>query len=591
MAYSRNGGVIMKRMFKIIVVVFISLTLFGCSNSIEPIKSAEFSEFVEGLPARLAGTNGFNLNYIFNNPSAFGIEKEIGSIASPTMEEYVQSIVETKELLVELEAFDYHTLTADQQLDYDILSEYLERQLLLEGFENFNNHYLGSFLGIQAQLPVLLLEFQLHDRQDLETYLHVLQTAPEVFKGYADNERVRQENGVGMSQVLLDNVIQQCDTFASGEVTFLIDAMNQKIDNADFLSAEEKLQAKSNNELFTNTQFRQAYVNLKEELETIVPDMEDGGIAQQQNGKAYYEALFQFHCGLDWTIEQLETYLDAKEEEYFNLVLQKVMVDPSLQTAMFEQSYGDFTSVEETIDYLAQVYTEYFPEIENTQYRVVDVPKTMEDNFSPAAYLTSRIDRKAEEPLLILINGGHENTDFTTIAHEGYPGHMYQNNYFQQLDVSTFRYLLDCNGYTEGWATYIEGKVHWFTKEDNAEILEVFQAYQKISHAIMAKWDIQINYYGISRDEFKINLAEMYGEGVFSDKDADAQYNIILENPTNYLMYFVNGFYFTDLYDGAKDAIGEDFDPISFHQVLLDIGPVGMPLLTKQVEAYIKDNS
>jgi uncharacterized protein (DUF885 family) len=580
----------MKKVSKIIVVIFMSLAFFGC-GSVNSIENAMFSEFIDGLPARLAGTNGFDLNYSFNDPSAFGIEKEVGSIAAFTMDEYVKSIVEMKELLEELEAFDYNTLTTNQQLDYDILFEYLERQLLLEGYEYFNNNYLGSFLGVQAQLPVLLLEFQLQDKQDLETYLHVLKTAPEVFQGYADNEKVRQENGTGMSQVLLDVVIEQCDNFASGDVAFLIEAMNQKIDDANFLSYEEKEEAKSNNESYTNNEFRQAYVNLKAELEAITPEMEDGGIAQQENGKAYYEALFQFRCGLDWTIAQLEAYLDDKEEEYFNFVLQKVMADPSLQTTMFEQSYGDFASVEETIDYLAKVYLEYFPEVEKMQYRVVDVPKSMQDNFSPAAYLTSRIDRKDEEPLLILINGRHENTDFTTIAHEGYPGHMYQDNYFQQLDVSTFRYLLGCMGYTEGWATYIEGKTHWFTKEDNADILEVFESYQKITHAVMAKWDIQINYHGISREEFKRELEGMYGEGVFSEADANAQYNLILENPTNYLMYFVNGLYFTDLYNEAKETLGGNFDPIAFHQVLLDIGPVGMSLLTKQVEEYIEENN
>ena len=73
---------------------------------------------------------------------------------------------------------------------------------------------------------------------------------------------------------------------------------------------KKKKQNQITESLIANNEFRQAYVNLKAELEAITPEMEDGGIAQQENGKAYYEALFQFRCGLDWTIAQLETYLD-----------------------------------------------------------------------------------------------------------------------------------------------------------------------------------------------------------------------------------------------------------------------------------------
>ncbi|MFV0395051.1 MAG: DUF885 domain-containing protein [Coprobacillaceae bacterium] len=579
----------MKKLYKIVLALILTFTLVGCTSDNKSEKE-DFTKFVEELPALLAGTNGFDLNYTFHNPSAYGIDKEVGDIEAATTKEYEESFTECKDLLKELEAFDYDSLTKEQQEDYDVLKDYLERQLLLEDYVYFDNNYLGSYIGMQAQLPIILLEFELHDKQDLETYLNVLKTAPEAFKGYADIERERQDEGVGMSQVLLDGVIEQCENFANGDVTFLVDEMNDKIDAAEFLSDAEKEEAKINNESYTKNEFVQAYTTLKEELQSITPDKADGGIADQENGQEYYEALFQNQCGFDWTIDELEDYLEEKESEYMSVVYKAMLKDPSIETTMFGQSYGTFNSAEENIDYLADKYTEYFPDAGMMKYRVVDIPESMQENFSPAAYLTSRIDRQDDEPLLILINGEYESSNFSTIAHEGYPGHMYQDCYFQQLDVSSFRYLLSCKGYAEGWATYIEGQAHWFTQEDNEDILEVYEDYQKLNHAMMAKWDININYHGMTREEFKAEIESMYGEGVLTDEELYDQYNILLENPTNYLMYFVNGLYMDELYNKAEEELGKDFDQVEFHEVILDIGSVSMTLLTEKVDAYIEEN-
>lgn len=583
----------MKRLYKILLVFVLSLSIVGCNSNdtsnASKTENKDFAAFVETLPEKIIGTNGFDLNYTFHNPSEYGIEKELGDIKATSMKEYEESIDECEDLLKELKKFKYDSLTIEQQEEYDVLKEYLERSILLDGYAYFDNNYLGSYLGMQAQLPIILLEFELHDKQDLDSYLNVLKTAPEAFIGYAELEKERQEKGTGMSKVLLDGVIEQCENFANGDVTFLVEAMNEKIDAADFLSDEEKQQAKADNESYTKNEFMSAYTKLKEELQGITPKEKDGGIAQMKDGGEYYEALFQNKCGFDWDIDTLEKFLSDKQKEYRKEYTKLVSKYMDSENQMDGETYGDFRTPEENIDYLAEAYTKYFPDAGTMQYRVVDVPESMRDNFSPAAYLTSRVDRAKEEPLLILINGGYTNKDFKTIAHEGYPGHMYQDCYFQQLDVAPFRYLLGCNGYSEGWATYIEGKAHWFTKNNNENILKANEAGEKFSSTLMAQWDIDINYHGMTREEFKDELDVISG-GNYTEQKANEQYDILLENPTNYLMYFVNGLYFDELYTKAEKELGKNFDPIEFHKVLLDIGPVGMGLLTEKVDAYIEEN-
>ena len=59
------------------------------------------------------------------------------------------------------------------------------------------------------------------------------------------------------------------------------------------------------------------------------------------------------------------------------------------------------------------------------------VSQEMQNFLSPAFYLIPALDNTEEN--IIYINNGHISDDlslYTTLAHEGYPGHLYQTTYF-----------------------------------------------------------------------------------------------------------------------------------------------------------------
>ena len=71
---------------------------------------------------------------------------------------------------------------------------------------------------------------------------------------------------------------------------------------------------------------------------------------------------------------------------------------------------------------------EDFPELLETSYTIKYVHSSMEEHMSPAFYLVSPIDDF--ENNVIYINASQISKDiYTTMAHEGYPGHLYQNVY------------------------------------------------------------------------------------------------------------------------------------------------------------------
>ena len=81
----------------------------------------------------------------------------------------------------------------------------------------------------------------------------------------------------------------------------------------------------------------------------------------------------------------------------------------------------------------------------------------MQEYLSPAFYLTPPLDTRT--PNIIYINPSDQRSNlelFTTLSHEGFPGHLYQTIFFGNTEPSDIRYLITSSGYIEGWATYIE---------------------------------------------------------------------------------------------------------------------------------------
>lgn len=574
----------MKRFYKIVLAFALTFTLVGCKNTSDTSNNDDFTSFVETLPTKLVSNNGFDLNFLFYDANQYGFDKEANGLEVYSIKEVEKSYADMKGVKEELEDFDYDTLTKKQQVEYDVLEDYLDRTLGLQEYVSLDNSYLGSFVSYQAQLPLLLDEFELNDKKDLEIYLQVLKKAPDTFKKMVENEKERQENGTGMSKKLLEGTIEQANNFINGDVTFLITSMQDKIDKADFLSTKEKDKAKQQVEEYTKNNFIQAYQLLKDELSKISPKQIDNGIYGQKNANEYYEALFYKRTGLSWDVEDIKEYVAKKKmelySEYMKLV-SKVGEDADFLLA----NCGTFDSIEDNVNYICTKYKEYYPEIKEVDYVAKKVPESMKDNFSPAAYLSSRIDR-SNQPLMIIVNGSYDSSLFETIAHEGYPGHMYQDSYFQQLDVATFRYLLDCSGYSEGWATYTELNSYRFSKEDNQDLLKMKNINSKLTQLLYIEWDIAINYDGMNRSEFTKNVKENFGDQL-KQEDIDNMYDTLMETPTNYLQYYIVGFYLQDLYNEAKQKLGKNFDEVEFHKTILDLGPTGMNIVKKYVDAYI----
>lgn len=580
-----------KRFLCLLLAAALALGAVGCAPAQDSAADQQqFDAYLQTLPPRMMDASDLNINYTFAHPEKFGFAKTTLELPLPDEQKWKDDLADTEKLLGELESYDDKKLDDASKLTLSILEDSCRRQLTMKDDFYLASSYLGSFIGFQAELPMLLTEFNIDSQQDLDSYFHLLATAKDAFARYADFEKQRQQQGVGMCQAILDKVMEQCDNFVAGGAEFMIDPTNAKIDAAEFLSADEKTAAKEKNRALLTGDFVGAYRSLKQSLSEIKASDKAQGLWSQPGGKEYYAALLSATTGVDMTPEQVQTYLQSEFERLVSDWQSKYAAlqqsDPDKAAALeqnFTADWGDYASAEEALEHLREATASDFPAVPQLSYGIRQVAESMKDNFSPAAYLQSRIDAPADNEEVIYINGDYSSSLFPTLAHEGYPGHMYQHCYFKSLGLPTVRYMIDYNGYSEGWATYVENSSwKWLPAEDQA-VAELVQLNGEIGNVIIALSDIGVHYTGWTEDDFDDFVKQYFS---LDDDTLHEQYLLILETPTNYLQYFLTGSLYEQLCRQCEEAMGSDFSAQGFNKVMLETGPAPLSILTAQLDSW-----
>ena len=214
------------------------------------------------------------------------------------------------------------------------------------------------------------------------------------------------------------------------------------------------------------------------------------------------------------------------------------------------------------------------------------VPKALELSLSPAFYLVSPLDDY--ENNTIYINGNPQfagNDLYTVIAHEGYPGHLYQNVYFNTQNHDNVRKLISFPGYSEGWATYVERESYIMDNGLRPEMGQLLADNSIAALGLHACLDIYINYKGWTRDQVKEYLQRYYNQ---PDSAVESLYDAMVENPANYLSYFVGCMEIRNMREEAEGRLGERFNLKEFHKFILDMGDAPFDVIRGYFGEWLK---
>ncbi len=573
-----------KKHFLIYTLLFsLTLLLTACQNNKKG--SEDFDIFTREVFIHEVQCDAITLNYTLNYPENYGITDYTPTFGEFSIEESQNSYAEMENYLAALKEFDYNSLTDTQQITYDIFKEYLELQLSADKFLLYNE-VLGPNTGLQAQLPVLLSEYHFTDKGDVEDYLLLLEDLPRYFKQIAQFEKQKSAAGLFMSDATADSIISQCEKFiVSREDNVLIEVFNDRIENLDFLTSEEIISYKEQNKSLVFHSIIPAYELLMEQIESLKgTGTNNGGLCNFPNGKAYYEYLIASTTGSSRSIKEIDKMLT----EGINTGLENMIAAANGDATIFDKVdtvIYPLTEPTEIIEFLKSEITENYPALENVNYNIKYVHKSLEEDLSPAFYLTPPLDNYLDNS--IYINGYSQyNLDdiFPTLAHEGYPGHLFQNVYFNQSNPDPLRMLLNFGGYSEGWATYVEMDSYSMMEMDR-QIASIIMNNQMASLCMYAQIDLGIHYYGWDLED---TLTYLENFGINSEEAAKEVYQTMVAEPGNYMKYALGYLEIMELRETAQEKLGDDFSLKEWNTFFLDMGPAQFEVIEKYMDVWMK---
>ena len=561
----------------VILISFLSGNAFWSSLHAES-SDRQFRTFTRSLFQTEVSANTISLHYTLRSPSDYGIA-DIPATYGSLSSDPVAAKASVRNVLSSLQEFDPDTLSSENALTFKILDTYLKNASTGTDYLLYQEP-LGPVSGIHTQLPVLLSEYSFYDTQDVETYLALLKETPSYFDSVIRFEQKKAASGLFMPDYQADSVLDTCQSFIDmGKENYLVSTFNERIASLDLLPENKKDSFQKENMKLVTEEIYPAYQNLITAIKSLKgKGMNEQGLSHFPYGKKYCEYLVRQTTGCNESISRLRLMTRAQILEDLS-AMQKVLFPAD--AALTQASVLEQTSPDSMLDDLRSKITDTFPEIPDVDFQVKYVPESMQDYLSPAFYMIPAIDNLTEN--VIYINNGQTASGlnlYTTLAHEGYPGHLYQTVYFSASEPDPIRSILDFGGYVEGWATYAEMMSYYLAPLPKTEA-SLLQKNSSVILGLYALADMGIHYDGWSVTD-TVRFFSDYG---INDPNAvQSVYKLIIGSPANYLKYYIGYLKFYELKKEMADALGNQFSQKEFHRAVLDVGPAPFEIVYDEVE-------
>lgn len=566
----------------VILISFLSGNAFWSSLHAES-SDRQFRTFTRSLFQTEVSANTISLHYTLRSPSDYGIA-DIPATYGSLSSDPVAAKASVRNVLSSLQEFDPDTLSSENALTFKILDTYLKNASTGTDYLLYQEP-LGPVSGIHTQLPVLLSEYSFYDTQDIETYLALLKETPSYFDSVIRFEQKKAASGLFMPDYQADSVLDTCQSFIDmGKENYLVSTFDERIASLDLLPENKKDSFRKENVKLVTEEIYPAYQNLITAIKSLKgKGMNEQGLSYFPYGKKYYEYLVRQTTGCNESISRLRLMTRAQILEDLN-AMQKVLFPAD--AALTQASVLEQTPPDSMLDDLRSKITDTFPEIPDVDFQVKYVPESMQDYLSPAFYMIPAIDNLTEN--VIYINNGQTASGlnlYTTLAHEGYPGHLYQTVYFSASEPDPIRSILDFGGYVEGWATYAEMMSYYLAPLSKTEA-SLLQKNSSVILGLYALADMGIHYDGWSVTD-TVRFFSDYG---INDANAvQSVYELIIGSPANYLKYYIGYLKFYELKKEMADTLGNQFSQKEFHRAVLDVGPAPFEIVYDEVEKNLLD--
>lgn len=567
------------------------------SNSVSSVSyendvQKNFDEYANQLFSSQVSSDALSMHFYILNPEKAGLSDIAITLGNYSYEAMTASQQYYIEEINRLKSIDYNKLSRKQKITYDTLMSYFKDQLDFADL-CLCSEILSPTTGLQAQLPILFSEYKFTCKKDIDNYLTLLSQLKEYFSGICEFQKIKAENDSFISDFSCDEIVNQCNAFigeGTAEENLLYTSFNEKLDQSNYLTTKEKDQYINQNKSIIEQSVIPAYQSIIQTLSDLKKKgycKNKGGLYYLKNGRDYYEFLTRTYTGSSQSVMEIKSDIQNNVVADMRTIYSILTISPELEEQFYENSQTT-SSPEEILENLRDKASSDFPISSDMNYEIKYVDDSLESYLSPAFYLSPPID--APQRNTIYINNGTDSDGqdlYATLAHEGIPGHMFQAGYFAQTDPLPIRHLINYGGYTEGWATYVEFMSYEY-KYSNEQLAQALSCSASYSLALYSLCDIGVNYEGWTLKDTKEFLANY---NMDDDKVCENIFQAVIEEPANYLQYYVGYMEICKIRENLQGKLGEKFNLKNFHQAFLEIGPTSFPVVEKWIlDEYARIN-
>lgn len=537
-----------------------------------------FNAFLDEVFIEFLGEDSFSAHFIAENPETFGMNAG-GSLGDAVQDEE-EFYVLCKNLSDKMDAFSYDSLTEGQKVNYDRLR--YEFELGIQNVEYNTDAYCGLFSlngNTVTNLFTMINEYPILNKEDAESFLEIMDDLPRYLReSMTEARRAYVEADCVLLTSMLDNTKENLEGFLykDGQTDYpMLAAFERNLAEAN-LSEEEKsaymdeLKAKLLN-------------GLNPALEQMIKDVEalysycdePAGMCTKEGGKEYFEYLAQSELGVDMSAEEMYAYLKGKfDAEYRELVKLLTFHADSYENYPYD-GYTE-SDPEAILESLKQYIKDNYPLIPDTDYMVSELPEALRVDGILAYYLSPQVDVPERNVIRFNPDGISDCASFfSTLAHEGYPGHLYQNAYFAECEGNhALDALLSYVGYQEGWAV-IAGQQAYHYIIDDPNLADLYAYDYNLGMALCSIAEIGVNSLGWDEEDLR-NEFDAYGYGEIVGEVIE----ITVSDPTIYLPYSVGRYLMQDTMDALK---AQGYTDIEAKTAILNVGPCTFEVLWKHL--------
>lgn len=596
-----------KRAVSMILCLVMILSLAACSSdkkesSNKPQSSqatkpkeidvqTKFDEFCDRLFAEYLEDDPLNAHFLVSNPADYGIEYDeddytLGEVSFESNDEDLESL---QKYLRELNSFSRADLSADRQLTYDIISEYTRIQKELGDDAEIVNLFAPS-VGIASNLSTIFNEYEFYDKKDVNEYLLFLKDTKRYMEQCIKFTQEQAAQGYFMTDKIADKAVDECKKHYDGKGKDLIESFEEKLDELKLNESEKNSYIKKQKD-YIEKYYLPAFKNAADSLKKLKGSSDnDGGLCNYGAvGNNYYSALVQEKTSSDMTPDDAIELLDGKLKE----IITAMMLINADDYADYLNYNPDFEDADEILEFLVENIETSFPAPVTTNYTLKNMSETSENDMTAAYYVKSRIDDISINNIKVNDSSVGSNVTelYSTLAHEGFPGHMYQfTAMYANEDIPNIRKVLDFIGATEGWAQYASNCALQFLDTTDG-VKDMIYMNTIFNYALKARVDLGVNYEGWTIDDtydYLKSYIQVDDNFESEDNTASQLYYIAVGNPAEYLPYAVGYIKMLDMRDTAEKKLKNKFDEKEYHEFIINLGVAPFSVYESALNKWIK---